>query len=102
MPLRLLYTHILSTLRPTFRQSLPKHIYYIRDTQVQHLTARHFHHFHPVRMSDSESDGFRIADDSGSEDFAPAAPKAKKAAPAKKAAASTSKVTKVRTYFAVF
>lgn len=53
-------------------------------------------------MSDSESDGFRIADDSGSEDFAPAAPKAKKAAPAKKAAASTSKVTKVRTYFAVF
>ena len=53
-------------------------------------------------MSDSESDGFRIADDSGSEDFAPAASKAKKAAPAKKAAASTSKVTKVRTYFTDF
>jgi len=53
-------------------------------------------------MSDSESDGFLIADDSGSEDFAPAAPKAKKAAPAKKAAASTSKVTKVRTYFTDF
>jgi hypothetical protein len=45
-------------------------------------------------MSDSESDGFRIADDSGSDDFA-APVKAKKAAPAKKAAASSSKATKV-------
>jgi DNA topoisomerase-2 len=45
-------------------------------------------------MSDSESDGFRIADDSGSDDFV-VAPKAKKAAPAKKVVASGSKATKV-------
>jgi hypothetical protein len=46
-------------------------------------------------MSDSESDGFRIADDSGSDDFAAPAPKAKKVAPAKKAVATSSKATKV-------
>jgi hypothetical protein len=46
-------------------------------------------------MSDSESDGFRIADDSGSDDFAAPAPKAKKAAPAKKAVATSSKAAKV-------
>jgi len=46
-------------------------------------------------MSDSESDGFRIADDSGSDDFVAPSKVVKKAAPAKKAAASSSKATKV-------
>jgi len=46
-------------------------------------------------MSDSESDGFRMADDSGSDDFVAPSKVVKKAAPAKKAAASSSKATKV-------
>jgi len=46
-------------------------------------------------MSDSESDGFRIANDSGSDDFLAPSKVVKKAAPAKKTAASSSKATKV-------
>jgi hypothetical protein len=46
-------------------------------------------------MSDSESDGFRIADDSGSDDFVAPSKAVKKAAPVKKVAASSSKTTKV-------
>ena len=91
MPFRLACSSLISTLRPTLTQ----HITYESRLRIQLPFTRQLTAFQPLRMSDSESDGFRIADDSGSDDFVAPSKAVKKAAPAKKAAASSSKATKV-------
>ena len=93
MPFRLAWSSILSALRPT----LTRHIRSNTRPRIQLPFARQLTALQPLRMSDSESDGFRIADDSGSDDFVAPSKVVKKAAPAKKAAASGSKATKVCT-----
>lgn len=90
MPIRQAWSLLISTFAPT----LNRHTAYTCNLRLRPFATRQISYFHPPRMSDSESDGFRIADDSGSDDFV-AAPKAKKAAPVKKAVASSSKAPKV-------
>jgi len=91
MPIRLAWSSLISTLRPT----LIRPIAYNSRLRLQPFFTRQLTASQSLGMSDSESDGFRIADDSGSEDFVAPSKVVKKAVPAKKAAASSSKATKV-------
>lgn len=94
MPIRLAW----SSLLPIARTILKRHTAYDPRSRFQPYITRQFTASQPLRMSDSESDGFRIADDSGSDDFVAPSKVVKKSAPAKKAAtASSSKAPKVGT-----